>query len=573
MPKPVKPDLMTQSPRPSIAILGRPNVGKSTLFNVLARPDKASRTNVVRAATMAITHPQAGTTRDVRRTPGELFGLKFMLLDTAGIEEGKIADDSHDGHKGHSRARQAVSDAPPLQATLNRLAYNAAEHATVHILVIDGAVGLTPADRALAQRLRKMNKPLILVINKSDLNSAAGHIDEAETLGFGTPIMLSAAHSQGMEDLYNALSQFITPDPEADEEPEEIVDEAEESDEDAETDDSAEPEEDEGPESDAEADYSRFPKRPAGAIRLAILGRPNVGKSTLTNALLGEEAMLTGPTAGLTREAVPHDFTFNDQAFTLIDTPGLRRKAKVDKESLEFLSVGQSIQAVEKADVIILVIDASSYNIGKGNWEMFEQQDAQIAAMAMNQYKPLIIAVNKWDEVQDKASCMDDIHHQLHHRLHAIAKPVALPISALRNKGTEKLMQAVCDVFESSYATFSTGKLNNLLSRVLAKRSPPLANGKAVSLKFIRQSDTNPPTFTFWGNRISEVSDTYKQFLRNQLSDALGLQSLPVKIYFKANKNPFSKRKFGVKVQLVSKKPPKIGNTSTNRAKKSRDGR
>ena len=519
--------------RPSIAILGRPNVGKSTLFNVLARPPKDERTNIVRAATMAITHAQAGTTRDVRRTPGNLFGLRFVLVDTAGIEEAGEKRHGPVARKG-SKAALHVADDPALQSALNKLAYGAAEAADIHILMIDGATGISPADRALAQKLRRMNKPLIVVLNKADLRETESHIADIETLGFGTPILVSAAHSQGLEDLYHALKAYVAEEPEED-----IQDENKETDEAPVEGDEAE---EEGPESDAEADYSRFPKRPEGAIRLAIMGRPNVGKSTLTNALLGSEAMLTGPTAGLTREAVPHDFEYNGQPFTLIDTPGLRRKNKVDKESLEFLSVGQSLQAVEKADVVILVIDASTHNTDTGNWEIFEQQDAQIAAVAMNQYKPLILALNKWDEVKDKPTCLEDIKIQMHHRMHAMHTPLAMPISALKEKGLEKLMDAVCDVFEKTYATFSTGKLNNLLSRVLAKRSPPLANGKMVSLKFIRQSDTNPPTFTFWGNRISEVSDSYKQFLRNQLSNALGLENLPVKIYFKANKNPYSVR-------------------------------
>lgn len=553
---------MSKSPtpvtNPKIAILGRPNVGKSTLFNVLARPPKAERTSIVRAATMAITHAQAGTTRDIRRTPGNLFGLRFMLLDTAGIEEGKLPT-------GGKKSLHTPDD-PSLQAALNQLAYDAASQADLHVLVLDGATGLTPGDRALAQRLRKLNKPLILVMNKADLRTAEGFAAEAETLGYGVPIMLSAAHTQGLEDLYNALKPYVA----ETEEPETDEDALEESQEDTSdqlpvtTDDATAPDE-----SDEEPDYSRFPKRPAGAIRLAILGRPNVGKSTLVNTLLGEEAMLTGPTAGLTREAVPHDFTYQGQAYTIIDTPGLRRKSRVDKESLEFLSVGQSLQAVAQADVVILVLDASTHNIATGNWEIFEQQDAQIASVAMNQYKPLILALNKWDDVKDWNACMDDIKIQMHHRMHAISKPLALPISALKKKGMDDLMKAVEESFDSTYATFSTGKLNNLLAKVLAKRSPPLANGKVVSLKFIRQSDTNPPTFTFWGNRISEVSDTYKQFLRNQLADTLGLQHLPVKVLFKANKNPYAHLKSKTRTGAKPNKPnPKKATTNTPAAAK-----
>ncbi len=522
--------------RPSVAILGRPNVGKSTLFNVLARPPKDERSNIVHAATKAITHAQAGTTRDVRRTPGNLFGLRFMLLDTAGIEEAGDKRHGPAARKG-SKAALHVADDPALQSALNKLAYAAAEAADIHVLLIDGATGVTPADRALAQKLRRMNKPMIVALNKADLREAESHIPDVETLGFGVPVMVSAAHSGGLEELYTALKVYV-----ATEESEQCTVHSEQETGEA---DVAVADSEEGSEDEAEADYSRFPKRPEGAIRLAIMGRPNVGKSTLVNALLGSEAMLTGPTAGLTREAVPHDFAFGEQAFTLIDTPGLRRKSKVDKDSLEFLSVGQSLQAVEQADVVILVVDASSHNIDTGQWEIFEQQDAQIAAVAMNQYKPLILALNKWDEVKDKKTCLADIKIQMHHRMHAMHEPLALPISALKEKGLVNLMDAVVDVFDKTYATFSTGKLNNLLNRVLAKRSPPLANGKAVSLKFIRQSDTNPPTFTFWGNRIDSVSDTYKQFLRNQLSDELGLGNLPVKIYFKANKNPYSPSKRG----------------------------
>ncbi|RYG58817.1 MAG: ribosome biogenesis GTPase Der, partial [Alphaproteobacteria bacterium] len=424
--------------------------------------------------------------------------------------------------------------------------------ADLHLLVLDGATGLTPGDRALAQRLRKLNKPLVLVMNKADLRTAEGFATEAETLGYGVPIMLSAAHTQGLEDLYNVLKLYVEEVPEeADEEEAAEEPDTDEADAATDTEEEDEPEELE----DVEADYSRFPKRPAGAIRLAILGRPNVGKSTLTNALLGYEAMLTGPTAGLTREAVPHDFAFNDQAYTLIDTPGLRRKSRVDKESLEFLSVGQSLNAVSQADVVILVLDASTHNIATGNWEIFEQQDAQIASVAMNQYKPLIIALNKWDDVKDWNACLADIKIQMHHRMHAIHTPLAMPISALKGKGLDDLMKVTAEAFDANYSTFSTGKLNNLLSKVLAKRSPPLANGQVVSLKFIRQSDTNPPTFTFWGNRISEVSDTYKQFLRNQLADTLGLQHLPVKVLFKANKNPFAGRKSKVRTGAKPNKP------------------
>lgn len=556
---------------PKVALLGRPNVGKSTLFNMLVRG---------RGALKAVTHATAGTTRDVRQTPGRLGNLGFLLLDTAGVEEGKVAHTSHKGHRTGGRD----NDSFPLQRKLNELSLEAASTADVLVLLLDGGAGVLPADRALAQKLRKMGKPVLLVVNKVDLKIAQTTLEEAETLGLGTPIGFSAAHGQGVDDLYEALSPYV---PALPDEPEE--------DEEAEADTTAAPAAkmsdvqpsgpqkggkghpqaaelqngtDEGPigaenalfsasapeepdfstdaaEDIEEEDESSAAPEPAPlkAPKIAILGRPNVGKSTLVNALLGQERMLTGPVAGLTREAIENTFSYNNQEFTLVDTPGLRRKGKVDKEGLEFLSVGQSIQAVENADIIVLVVDAGTHNVDTGQWRIFEQQDAQIASMILNQYKPLIIALNKWDAVKDKAACLDDVRIQLHHRLHGIHQPLALPISAQRSKGLDVLLQAVTDVWQSSHRTFSTGKLNNLLNKTLAKRSPPLASGKVVSLKFIRQTGVNPPSFTFWGNRIDQVSDTYKQFLRNQLAATLGLQNLPVRIYFRANANPFSARK------------------------------
>lgn len=593
-----KPTLKNDPNLPKVAILGRPNVGKSTLFNLLTKPEGRRHERRMRGNGLtgkAITHATAGTTRDVRQTPGRFFNLGFMLLDTAGVEEGKGAAASglHGG--------QRTADDAPLQKKLNELALGAAAAAQVLVLVLDGGAGLLPADRSLAQKLRKMDKPVVLVVNKVDLKTAQTTLEEAETLGFGVPVAFSAAHGLGAEDLYAALSPYLPVVEDDDEEDGEENEEnapagaelksggtkiqeksdiqrpnarqtaAEKGAEEAsgkvagEAEAAANPEEageeqEEGSftapapvghakgtdvEQDVDADDENQLQQPETLPppRIAILGRPNVGKSTLVNALVGSERMLTGPVAGLTREAIAHTFSYDNHEFTIVDTPGLRRKGKVDKEGLEFLSVGQSLQAVENADIIILVIDASTHNIEAGQWRIFEQQDAQIAAMILNQFKPLIIALNKWDAVKDKPACLADVEIQLRHRLHGIHQPLAMPISAQRNKGLDGLVKAVSDVWKASHSTFSTGKLNNLLNKTLAKRSPPLANGKVVSLKFIRQTGINPPVFTFWGNRIDQVSESYKQFLRNQLAATLGLQNLPVRIYFRANKNPFSSRK------------------------------
>lgn len=536
--------------QPKVAIVGRPNVGKSTLFNMLAH-----------GASRAITHPTAGTTRDVRTTPAELFGLAFTLLDTAGIE-------------------QAGRGITGLQGKLNTLALAAATRADILIFVLDGAHGVLPADRALAQSLRKLGKPVIPVLNKADLKTATAHTGDVESFGFGEPILMSAAHSQGLDALHNALAAHIphapqNASPEEEGQPEEFFHEDGKRSKRARQHEAKaarnrqpappvaanapNPAPENAEKSTAEssvaagspacADPNAKPKylKKKGPTRLAILGRPNVGKSTLINALLRTEAMLTGPEAGLTREAISHNFTYKNNEFVLTDTPGLRRKSRIDENDIEFLSVGQSLQAAEKADIIVLVVDASGHNVGAGKWEIFEQQDAQIAMMVMNQFKPLVIALSKWDLVEDKEACLEDIRIQLHHKLHALHTPLAVPLNAPKGKGIKTLLDAILKVKVAAEAEFSTGKLNNLLNKVLAKRSPPLANGKVVSLKFIRQTGNHPPSFTFWGNRISEVSGSYKQFLRNQLAEALGLEHNPVNIYFRANANPFGSRKVNKK--------------------------
>ncbi|NBV54835.1 MAG: GTP-binding protein, partial [Proteobacteria bacterium] len=288
----------------------------------------------------------------------------------------------------------------------------------------------------------------------------------------------------------------------------------------------------------------KIPNPPKKIITIAVLGRPNVGKSTLINALLGQEKMLTGPTAGLTREAISHPFEYQDETLMLVDTPGLRRKNRIDEDDIEFLSVGQSLQAAEKADVVVLVVDASQHNLQTGKWQVLEQQDAHIAQMVLNQFKPLVICLNKWDAVANKTACLADVEVQLKHRMHTVTHPLALPTSAKNNKGLVNLLDAVIQVNIAKAATFSTGKLNNLLNKTLAKRSPPLANGKTVSLKFIRQTGSNPPIFTFWGNRIDQVSNDYQQFLKHQLAETLGLQNIPIRIFFRAQKNPYKGQKF-----------------------------
>ncbi|MCA3244246.1 MAG: ribosome biogenesis GTPase Der [Alphaproteobacteria bacterium] len=490
--------------------MGRPNVGKSTLFNVLA----------IGKENKAIAHAQAGTTRDVRQTPAQLFGRPFVLLDTAGVEP--------------ARTREAAT---ALQRQLNQLSLQAAQAADVLLLLLDGAAPLTPADRALATDLRKLNKPLIVVVNKADLRVAERTVAEAATLGLGPVIALSAAHREGLGQLADALDPYLPAAVEA------IEQEAEPTP--AATDLQAD-----GTDATLDA-LTADPALPTNKLiskplptplKLAVLGRPNVGKSTLVNALLRQEAMLTGPVAGLTREAITHTFTALGHRFALIDTPGLRKKGKVEEDSLEFLSVGQSLAALQHAHVLLLVIDASVHNEARGLWQVFEQQDAAIAQAALRAQKPIIVVLNKWDAVHDKDACKADVLAQLRAKLHGIHTPLALPVSATRQQGLGALLKAVLELQSRYGQAFNTAKLNRTLAAILAKRSPPLINGQVVSLKFLRQIVAGPPVFALWGNRVDKISGHYLQFLKHQLCENLGLTALPITLHLRANQNPFGHR-------------------------------
>ncbi len=494
---------------PKIAILGRPNVGKSTLFNVLA----IGRDN------KAIAHDLAGTTRDIRRTPAQILGRPFMLLDTAGVELAKTREAAHD-----------------LQRQMNALSLAAAQEADVLLLIIDGSAALSPADRALAADLRKLNKPLFVVVNKADLKIAAATVNEAESLGLGHVIALSAAHREGFGPLAEALEDYLPPAA-----PLPSVDD------DVELDELELTELTEDPliiiDDSTEAAPAKLQAKPLPVpLKIAVLGRPNVGKSTLVNALLRNDAMLTGPTAGLTREAITHPFSAMGHEFALIDTPGLRKKGKIDDATVEYLSVGQALATLQHAHVLLLVIDASVHNEARGNWQVFEQQDAAIAQTALRAQKPIIVVLNKWDAVTDKVACKADVLAQLRAKLHGIHTPLALPISATKQQGLGVLLKTVLELQTTYGKAFNTAKLNRTLAAILAKRSPPLINGQTISLKFLRQIVAGPPVFALWGNRVDKITGHYLQFLKHQLSENLGLTALPITLHLRANKNPYSFR-------------------------------
>lgn len=460
-----------------VAILGRPNVGKSTLFNILSQGEKA------------IVHSEAGVTRDIRKVQGTLFDLNFTLMDTAGIEA--------DAHKMQDGG---------MAADLNRVALKAADMADVFLLVIDGAAGVLPNDEALAQQLRSMGKPVILVMNKADTAASHDTQYEALALGLGEPVSISAAHHRGLEDLQNALSAFIT----AEEEPE-------------------------TPENTF---FEEEIEEPEGPMPMAIVGRPNVGKSTFVNQILGEERMLAGDIAGLTRESIGTPFTHKDRELLIVDTPGLRKKAKVT-EQLENMSTSDAIKAVKASQAVLLILDASHFSVENGTTDVFEQQDARIADVAVSEGKPLVIALNKWDLVEDKETCLEDVRYQLNQRFSQVQDIPLVPMSATRGKGVSKAIDALLEVNAKSMTKVPTSLLNRFLDVAIAQKSPPLAKGKSVKLKFISQTGVNPPTFRIFGNRVNHVPAHYQRYLMNQLREAFDLAGVPLRIYFKSGDNPF----------------------------------
>ncbi len=478
-----------------VALVGRPNAGKSTLFNALARGQRA------------LVHATPGTTRDSRRCPARLEDLEFDLLDTAGLEEGA---------KGESLEAD-------LTRNLTRIARKAADYADVLVYLVDGDSGVLPADRDLVRSLRKLGKPMLLVLSKSDLKRAQAQRDACLGLGLGEPILLSAAHRINLHHLRDALEPHIgqtgagtdTPAPQTDSDATSLH-------------------------TDMDAEVE-LPPVPEGPIKIALLGQPNAGKSTLTNRLLGGERMLTGPMPGLTREALSHPLTYSGQRFILTDTPGLRRKAKIT-EDLENWSVGQAVNAGQEADVAVLLVDASTYDPGEGHWDIFENQDKKIAQTLVNAGRPLLVALTKWDAVSATKECLEEAEHQMRRTLTDIPRPVALPLSAKNGQGVGVLMKAIASLHATNHGDIGTKRINRAMEKIVARRSPPLGKGgAATNLKFARQVGANPPAIAIWGNRVASLPGSYKQFMRNMLADELQLLGVPLRLLFRSGSNPFKR--------------------------------
>jgi GTP-binding protein len=448
-----------------VAIIGRPNVGKSTLFNRLA------------GKRFALTHDAPGVTRDWREAPASLYDLDFQIIDTAGMEE---------------------AAAETLQRRMTDMTSTLIAQADVALFMVDARAGLHDADKEVAKLLRKSGKPVILVGNKCDENLPDA-FDELHRLGFEDPVALSAEHGLGMRDLYDALKSYATDVP---------------------------PEEDK--EEDEEVIEGEEPER---ALHLAVIGRPNAGKSTLINALLGYERMLTGPEAGLTRDAVPIEWNFEGKRIRLVDTPGLRKSFRVH-EKLEEMSVAETMRAIRLAHIVVLVVDANV---------MFEKQDLHIAQVVEREGRPLVLAINKWDTITNKQEVTKALRGFLNKNLAQLPDVPLVMTSALNKKGGEEVMQEVMKAYDLWNQRISTSALNKWLAPLLEHHSPPLVSGKRIKIRYMTQIKSRPPTFVLWVTQPLKLPDTYLRYLSNEMRRAFDLPGIPLRFVMRKGDNPYVK--------------------------------
>ena len=447
----------------TLAIVGRPNVGKSTLFNRLA------------GKRLAIVDDRPGVTRDRREADGRLGDLDLKLIDTAGFED--VDDES-------------------LEARMRVQTERAIADADISVFVLDAREGVTPLDVIFAEILRHSGKPVIVAANKAEGRAAEPGIGEAYALGLGEPVAISAEHGEGMSDLRDVLATHRPPEaPDADE--------------------------------DEQVEDASDPTRP---VRIAIVGRPNAGKSTLVNRLIGEERLLTGPEAGITRDAIPVDWTWDGRAVRLVDTAGLRRKAKV-QAGLERLSTGDTLRALTFAEVVILVMDADG---------AFETQDLQIADLVEREGRALVFCLAKWDLVEAPQSRLAELREAAERMLPQLRGAPLVALSAETGRGVDRLMPAVFKAHRDWSTKVKTRDLNDWLGQAVQRHPPPAVNGRRIKPKYMAQTKARPPTFVLFASRAEHLPDQYKRYLVNSLRESFDLPGTPIRITVKSGKNPYA---------------------------------
>jgi len=466
----------------TVAIVGRPNVGKSTLFNRLV------------GKRVAIVHDMPGVTRDRRSGDATLLGMDFVVIDTAGYED--ATDDS-------------------VEARMRRQTDQAVEEADVALMLIDARAGVTPLDRHFADLLRKAKTPVILVANKCEGRAGEPGLYEAYGLGLGEPVPLSAEHAEGLSDLFFALKPYAEAagaldDDEEDEFVEPVIDDEE------------------------AANAAEEAKAAARPLQLVIAGRPNVGKSTLVNRLLGEDRMLTGPEAGLTRDAITSEWEHKGRRIRLVDTAGLRKRANID-DPVEKLSVSNTLEAIRMAEVVVLVMDSAA---------ILDKQDLTIARMVIEEGRALVIAINKWDVVDNPDVAMSRLRDRLETSMPQVRGVPCVTMSALAGKGLGKLMDAVIEQHKTWNRRISTAKLNQWLEEVVSHHPPPaLAGGRRLKIRYMTQAKARPPTFIIFASKPDELPEAYSRYLINGLREAFKLPGVPLRLYVRGGKNPYAKDK------------------------------
>ena len=456
----------------TVAIIGRPNVGKSTLFNRLA------------GKKLAIVHDKPGVTRDRKMTLAKLRDLELMIIDTAGYE---------------------YSTTDNMESRMWQQTQMAIQDADVCLFLFDARAGVQPYDEFFADLVRKTHKPVILLANKCEGKQQENAIGEAYRLGLGAPLIFSAEHSIGFDELYLELQQL------------------------AEQKDAAETQQ-ESDVKDNEAETETEPERP---IQVAFVGRPNVGKSTLVNALLNDERMLTGPEAGMTRDAITTEWQWQGQMFKLVDTAGLRRQSRVN-DSLEKMSVESTIYAANMAQVVVLVLDADA---------VLDKQDLTIARKVVDEGRAMVIAVNKWDIAQRKEA-LEKLNYKLETSLAQIAGVPTVTISALRKEGLDKLMRAILKVYKRWNTRIPTAPLNKWFASVQEQNPAPLGkNKRRIKLKYVTQAKTRPPSFYIFSSNPEGLPESYLRYLTNSLRQTFDLGGIPLRLTVRKADNPYADKK------------------------------
>jgi len=459
---------------PTVAIVGRPNVGKSTLFNRLV------------GQRVALVDDTPGVTRDRREGEAKLADLNFRIFDTAGFEEAGA-----ESLAGRMRAQTeaAIADADAV------------------MFLVDARAGLLPDDKVFAQIVRKSGKPTILIANKSEGKAGAAGALEAYALGLGDPINISAEHGEGMGELYDALRELLPEEEEIEEDEDEF-----------------------GEDGEAEAGEAA-PKLP-DTIRVAVVGRPNAGKSTLINKLIGEDRLVTGPEPGITRDSIEVQFSYGGRKFEMLDTAGMRKRAKV-QEKLEKLSVGDTLRAIRFAEVVVLLMDATM---------PFEEQDLRIADLVMREGRGLVIGMNKRDLAAPEMTMGKTLREEADHWLPQAKGMPIVALSGMHGDNLDKLMKAVVDTYAVWNKRVSTAVINRFLERALSQNPPPAVSGARIKLRYMTQAKARPPSFILFGSRTDALPESYMRYLINGVREAFAMPGVPIRFSFREPENPFKKK-------------------------------